>query len=188
MVMDELEADIRAFRAVDVVTDQYGGPFVVQDLNRRLYNNGLSGQSTIRENPRSREKNITTADVFAEAIALGQVHCYRADQLRRELLFLRETPGGRILAPTSGPVQTDDVAIATMVLTELLLGTSASQPVHDALSGAKLRGMPWPPPTAADMEVFGRLGGGRDGRRPRVGERARPAGPKRLPRGIDRTW
>ncbi len=187
-VHDQLESDIRHFRAAEVVTDQYGGPFVVQDLNRRLYYNGLAGHSAVRENPRSRDKNLTTAAVFAEAIALGQVHCYPDDQLRRELLFIQETPGGRIVAPTSGPVQTDDVAIAVMVVTELLLGHAADQPIHDALSATRLSGRPGLSPTASDQATFDRLSDGGGQPRPGVGERSRPGGPRRLPRWIDPTW
>ncbi len=48
-VLDALVEDIKFFRAVQVVTDQYGGPFVVQDLNRRLGTTAFNPFSIVRE-------------------------------------------------------------------------------------------------------------------------------------------
>lgn len=45
-------------------------------------------------------------------------------------------------APTSGPVQTDDLAMAVMVLVEEFLGRAASQPVFEALGNGPSRGWP----------------------------------------------
>jgi len=179
-VLDALERDVRAFRAANVVTDQYGGIFVAQDLNRRLYNTPRPGHGGIREQPRTRDRNLETAARFREAIYLGQVHCFAEPQLERELRFLREI-NGRVAAPTSGPVQTDDVAVAVMVLVEELLGPAAGQPIFDALGGAPLGGRPWPAQDPNMAAAFNNTRGARRSGPPRLGERSRPAGPKRLP-------
>ncbi len=136
-VLDRLVEDIRAFRAEAVILDQYGGDFVRQGLNQRLYAQPRAGQSIVIKKDRTRGRNLHGAAVLREALQLGHVHCYPEPQLGRELRFLRETPGG-IAAPTSGPVQTDDLAIALMVLVEHFLGEAAEAPLFGALAGTPL--------------------------------------------------
>lgn len=182
-MLDQLEADIRAFRASDVITDQYGGHFVTQDLNRRLLGHVHGGHQPVRVKPRTRDRNQTTASIFREAVTLRQVHSYPDDQLRRELLFLQET-AGKVEAPTSGPVQTDDVAVVTTVLVEELLGPAAAQPVIDRLRNTLVSGAPGPGQTAEDRDTFRRLSEGVRSRRP-DGTRAYPGGPRQIPRWVD---
>ncbi|WP_426571370.1 hypothetical protein [Aquihabitans sp. McL0605] len=180
-VLDALLEDIRYFHPVQVVTDQYGGPFVVQHLNRKLGNSALNPFSIIREEAWNQTSKLAAANLVAEALALGQIHSPVHKQLRLELLFLEQV-GNRIAAPTSGSVKTDDVAMALFLLAQELLGEAAAQPMHEALSGSVVRGMPGLTLTGHDQEVHGRMGA--ITRRPpriRPGERLYPGGPKKLP-------
>ena len=136
-ILDRLVEDIRAFRAEAVILDQYGGDFVRQGLNQRLYSQPRTGRSVVIKKDRTRGRNLHGAAVLREALQLGHVHCYPEPQLGRELRFLRETPGG-VAAPTSGPVQTDDLAIALMVLVEHFLGEAAEGPLFEALGDTRL--------------------------------------------------
>ena len=178
-VLDQLEADIREFRAVDVITDQYGGQFVVQDLNRRLYGKPFFPMSVVRELARNHDRNLDTAAAFREAVTLGQVHCYPEAQLERELRALQEV-SGRVAAPTSGPTVHDDQAVTAMVLTEQLLKQAGDRSVKKALSDTTaggLRGHVGQELSEQD-KAFSAAGKRRG---PKVGERASPTGPKRLP-------
>jgi hypothetical protein len=143
MIMDQLEADIRLFRAAEVITDQHAGTFVVQNLNRRLYGQSMTARSQVIEWPRTLARNNATVDAFTETPALRQVHCYKEPQLRRELRFI-ERQGQKIAAPTRGAVQTDDLAWVAMILTERLLGNDES--IGDALGALPVGGRPWPAP------------------------------------------
>lgn len=138
-ILNQLEADARAFDVSEIVTDQYGGDFVVTDLNRRLADTRRGPTGVARLLHRTRDRNMATATRFREAITLNQLHCYPCPELQQELEFLQET-GGKVAAPTRGPVQTDDVAMAVMVLTELLLEKVAYQTLHTALSATRLSG------------------------------------------------
>jgi hypothetical protein len=181
LVLDALLDDIGHFRAVQVVTDQYGGPFVVQQLNRKLGNSALNPFSIIREEAWTQSSKLAAANLVAEGLALGQIHSPPDPQLRLELLFLEQT-GNRIAAPTSGPVQTDDHAMALFLLALELLGKAASQPVHEAMSGTTLHAMR-ANASSEDRAMFDRMGAAsRRARQAKVGERAYAGGPKVLPR------
>ncbi|WP_421118581.1 hypothetical protein ACE2AJ_14565 [Aquihabitans daechungensis] len=181
LVLDALLEDIGHFRAVQVVTDQYGGPFVVQQLNRKLGNSALNPFSIIREQAWSQPSKLAAANLVAEGLALGQIHSPPDPQLRLELLFLEQT-GNRIAAPTSGPVQTDDHAMALFLLAQELLGEAAAQPVHEAMSGTTLHAMR-STASSEDREMFDRMGAASRRTTPvKVGERPYPGGPKMLPR------
>lgn len=177
-VLDQVEADIRAFRA-RVITDQYGGPFVVADLNRRLLGRSFGGHAPVRQAPRTRDRNVEAASLLREALFLRQVHAPPMPEMERELRFLREK-NGKVEAPTAGPVQTDDLAIALMGLVADLLGAASEQPVFDALSGFPLHGRPGPVPDPVHdrLRAFGE------------GRRVGPSGPHRsgVNRGYPRRW
>jgi hypothetical protein len=179
-VLDQLEEDIRAFRAHDVITDQYGGPFVVQDLNRRLYGKPMTPISVVRQLPRNYDRNLDTAAAFREAVTLGQVHCYPEAQLERELRALQEV-SGKVAAPTSGPVITDDQAVTAMVLTEQVLKQAGDRSVKKALRATPVGGLRGHvgDGDSAQADAFSAAGRRRG---PKVGERSSPTGPKRLPR------
>jgi hypothetical protein len=156
-VLDHLADDYRYFRAVRMVTDQYGGDFVRQDLNRRLVGRSIGANTPVEVVARTRDRNLAEALRFREALQLGHVHSYEHPQLRRELLFLQETVKG-VEAPTSGPVTNDDCAVAAITLTNLLLDEAGSDRIHDALRRTQLRGVgPFGPHSAADQAVFDRL-------------------------------
>lgn len=175
-VLDQLEADIRAFRMAKALTDQYGGPWVVQDLNRRL---GTAGRPTsvVRENPRSRQRNLATASTFRERSRLRAIHCYHDPQMERELSALQEI-NGRVAAPTSGPTQSDDQAIALMELTVELVENDDTY-IHDALSNSQVSGYPGIA-SPDDQKVFDQLRGFHQPARLRLGERRYPGGPRNI--------
>lgn len=138
-ILDHICDDFRLFRAHRVVTDQYGGDFVRQELNRRLLGRSVGVNSPIEVVHRHRSRNLDEALRFREYVTLGHVHCYDHPQLRRELEFLQETPSG-VTAPTSGPVRTDDCAIAVITLVNLLLDESGSDRVHAVMNNLPLFG------------------------------------------------
>ena len=182
VVLDALLSDIRFFRAIQVVTDQYGGPFVVQQLNRKLGNSALNPFSIIREEAWTQTSKLAAANLVAEALALGQIHSPPDAQLRLELLFLEQT-GNRIAAPTSGPVQTDDLPMALFLLVKELLGEAAAQPIHEIMSGTPLHAMRGVAMSAEDRAIHDQMSSiSRRSRRVRDGERARPGGPRQIPR------
>jgi hypothetical protein len=140
-VLAQLEDDIRTFNPDRVIADQHGGTYIIQWLEGRFRRHPLPRRSSIEEHSRTHQKNLDAGAVFREAMHLGQVHWYPHQQLRLELLFLQEVKG-RIAAPTRGPVQFDDLAIALMFLVEALLGDDP--PIFDALGGLPVGGHPGP--------------------------------------------
>lgn len=157
VVLDHLEDDIRAFRCETIKLDQHGGVQYKQALNRRLIGRPFGGHTPVGERPQTRPRNQTAATLLREGLQLARIHCYPHEELRRELRFLRETPGGAA-APTSGPVTHDDHAVCLMVLADMVFGTAEGQPIKDALAALPFgKGHNRRTPNPKDQATFNRL-------------------------------
>ncbi len=114
-VYAQIELDIVAFQPRLITVDQHGGNFVVIDLHRRIRKLPIVQRINVHDIPHTRTNNRIYADVFRGAVQRRRVRSYPDRQLQLELQFLQDI-NGAAKAPTTGPVTTDDVAIATMVV------------------------------------------------------------------------
>lgn len=120
VIEDELFGFIRRFNLAELTFDQFNSAGSIDRLRDRSVNAGLARQPAIYERTSTQKVNWEMAQVFKAAVLQGSVHAPGHDLARSELEFLVQT-GDRVDHPTSGPVQTKDVADAMINVTYTLL-------------------------------------------------------------------
>ena len=129
-VRDEIFDFIVAFRLITLSLDQFNSEMMVNELNQRVRNSRIKCSvfvkaATAAEKWNRYEKMKTLASE-------GRLHLPVHGDARDELRFLQRD-GQRVHAPTSGPVQNDDLADSIAWVTDLLIGndTWVSQAFSD---------------------------------------------------------
>jgi len=174
--------DIRAFHPVEVTFDQHQSAQMMQLIRTRLRSHNLFRTPSIHEVTATGPANREAASIFQHALAMRQIQCPPHELLQQESLFLQELAGGRIDHPTTGPVQSNDTVTCVMFLAVRILSDDPGG-LFQHLSNTVLGGMPgpsWGRPQS-DPNISEAMRGGGSRRRPRVGERKYPGGPRRLP-------
>lgn len=127
---DEIFDFIVAFRLITLSLDQFNSEMMVNELNQRVRNSRIKCSvfvkaATAAEKWNRYEKMKTLASE-------GRLHLPVHGDARDELRFLQRD-GQRVHAPTSGPVQNDDLADSIAWVTDLLIGndTWVSQAFSD---------------------------------------------------------
>ena len=136
----EIIADVRAFAPEMVTFDQFNSINTIQTIRQDVRDNPLPKQVTVEERTATAALNWSTAETFKTALNLGLVHAPFHDLARAELKFLQDLGNKKIDHPTSGPVQTKDVADTLMIVTADLIGDSMDAYVKRDLSATKLGG------------------------------------------------
>lgn len=162
-VLDEIWDLVVAFKPARVTFDHHNSAHIVQELRRLIGKRPLSRRVEVYAQQPSRRTNYNEALNFRTALRRGQVHSPPHDLLSDELRFL-EVRGDRVDHPSSGPVQTNDVATALIAVVHALLGDSAdyADQLSRPLSAATLRG-----PNNDAQQLFAHLQG--RGSRPGAG-------------------
>jgi hypothetical protein len=125
-VMGDIEQDVRAFVPEEVSFDQFNVPATIGRLRKFVVAQELPKHVQVREVSRTRPLNWRHYELFKSAINMGLVHApmflnqpgeepgthkvnYASSEVELELRFLEEK-NGAVDHPTSGPVQTKDIA------------------------------------------------------------------------------
>lgn len=116
----ELLELIKAFRISTMVFDQFNSIGTIQKLQAQALDMGLDWRPHIYERPATADLNWTSAEVFKKALHLGLFHAPPHELAQAELEHL-VVVGEKVSAPTSGDVQTDDVADCLIGMTYTLL-------------------------------------------------------------------
>lgn len=116
----ELLELIKAFRISTMVFDQYNSIGTIQKLQAQALDMGLDWRPHIYERPATADLNWKSAEVFKKALHLGLFHAPPHELAQAELEHL-VVVGEKVSAPTSGDVQTDDVADCLIGMTYTLL-------------------------------------------------------------------
>jgi hypothetical protein len=131
-LQEQFVDDIVAFCPYQVTFDQFSSVPVIQTLRDRTRRANLHKEPTFEERPHTKTANDRLAKVFRTALTLGLVHCPYEQLADLELRFLQER-AGRVDHPDSGPVTTNDVATALMVVVHELIGYDNGFDIRDAL-------------------------------------------------------
>lgn len=144
---DEVTEDIWAddvvpFLPEDVSFDQFNVPATVGNLRKRVAKAQLPKQITVHEVTRTAPLNWRHYEMFKSAINMGWVHApmmlpeidedgenkvnFASSEAELELKFLEEK-NGKVNHPTTGPVQTKDIADAMCEVTVQLIGKQMAQ-------------------------------------------------------------
>ena len=137
-VNEEIFEYIKAFHLREVTFDQYSSVEPIQLLESRCRAAGLWWQPRIYERTATAAHNLRATEIFKTAVNAGLVHAPPHPLARAELEHLTRE-GDKIVAPTSGPVKTKDMADAMINVVYNLLHERTDE-VFGALSGVRLRG------------------------------------------------
>jgi hypothetical protein len=117
----ELKAYMDAFMPNEFTFDNFNSVGTMQRLRQHARDRRYPTPVTIYERTATRQRNWQIAENFKSAIGLGLVHAPHHELAELELKYLQDV-GGRVQPPTSGPVQTKDVADCIMILVSALIG------------------------------------------------------------------
>lgn len=131
------EEDVKPFLPEDVSFDQFNVPATIGNLRKRLSKEQLPKSVRVREVSRTRTLNWKHYELFKSAINMGLVHApmylqerdedgqwkvnYASSEVENELKFLEEK-NGAVNHPTTGPVQTKDIADTMCEVVVQLIG------------------------------------------------------------------
>lgn len=136
-VMGDIWEDVKNFLPEDVSFDQYNVPATIGNLRKRLAREQLPKAVRVREVIRTRQVNWRHYELFKSAINMGLVHApmylperdddgdwkvnYASSEVENELKFLEEK-NGAVDHPSTGPVQTKDIADTMCEVVVQLIG------------------------------------------------------------------
>ena len=138
-IESEIKGYISAFNLEEITFDQFNSVRTIQELQRYARETPLPKRATIEERTATKPQNWIEAETFKGALNLGLVHAPEHELAQQELKFLQES-NGRVDHPTSGPVQTKDVADCLMAVTYKLIGGQMDLYIKDALKGTHTGG------------------------------------------------
>jgi hypothetical protein len=189
---------ITKFYPDEFTFDQYNSTSSIQKLQKRIRNqHSMPKRPQVFEKTTTRQYDWTVKENSKAAINLGLVHAPYNERAELELRFL-QLVNNRVDHPTSGPVQTKDIADAMTECIHVLIGEQVNNFVHGDLSGLRPGGAqqggidPFPGmrPTNEDeameaMSGFGRSRGMRPDGDGMPGRNRRDQGRRRRgPRGV----
>ncbi|MEX2374899.1 MAG: hypothetical protein WD942_04830 [Dehalococcoidia bacterium] len=158
-VNEQIYSYIRAFRIAELTFDQYSSVEAIQGLQNRAFIDGLEWRPQIYERTATVAQNRRAYELFKTAVNAGLIHAPPHDLARRELEHLT-LQGDKVVAPTSGPVRTKDLADALVNVTWTLLHERTDQ-IFGRLggvtpSGSLPGGIPLANDPRAQLSSFGR--------------------------------
>ncbi len=162
VVEEQIFSFIKAFRIRDLSFDQYSSTQSIQQLHQRAQRAGLQWRPNIYELTATASLNFKAAEVFKTTVNEGRVHAPHHDLARNELEYLQEY-NRKVRHPDTGPVRTDDVADAMIMVNWKL------QYLRDDETFKRLGGGPrgWSPASRLTEDAHAALSNlGRSQRRP----------------------
>lgn len=160
-VEEELLGLIKAFRISTMVFDQYNSIGTIQKLQARAVDIAFDWRPHIYERTATAGLNWKSAETFKKALHLGLFHAPAHELAQAELEHL-VVVGEKVSAPTSGEIQTDDVADCLIGMTYTLLqdhldvfnDLSRLRPRAALQGGLPVRGAPAHDPIAQQFQDF----------------------------------
>lgn len=135
----DLEDYLDRFMPTELTFDQFNSVATIQRLRRHAAKRKYPKRVSIYERPATGPLNWKTYETFKTALGLGLVHAPFYELANLELTFLQDL-GGKVDCPTSGPVQTKDVADCMAIVTYELIGEEVASLIGQQLSEVTLRG------------------------------------------------
>ena len=137
---------IKVFYPDEFTFDQYNSTSSIQRLQKRIRNTHLPKRVDVFEKTTTGPYDWTMKENSKAAINLGLVHAPPVtsgesyDRAELELRFLQSPRPGKVDHPTSGPVQSKDIADAMTECIQVLIGEQVNNFMHTDLSAAKPMG------------------------------------------------
>jgi hypothetical protein len=181
---------ITKFHPEELTFDQFNNVATIQRLQKRVRASRLPKRVSVEEKTATAQLNWTRFEQFKAAINMGLVHAPEYDFAAQELKFLTKPDGtNRVDHPTSGPVQTKDIADCMVECVHVLLGEQMNNFLNKDLRSfgpqGTMRGGVDPmrhmdaPDHRTPQEALSGFTRSRGGGRPQGGIYGRPRGPRR---------
>lgn len=114
---------ITKFHPEELTFDQFNNVATIQRLQKRVRATPLPKRVNVFEKTATQQLNWTRFETFKAAINMGLVHAPYYQEAKEELTFLTKPDGSnRVVPPSSGPVQTKDIADCMVECVHVLLG------------------------------------------------------------------
>jgi len=120
--------------------DQFGGPGLIQHLNQYARSKKWPRRIDIQEQTATRPLNWKMAEAFKAAMNMGLLHAPWHEQAELELTFLQDVGNNKVDHPSSGPVQSKDVADAMINVVYNLIGEQMSAFLGEEFAGFAITG------------------------------------------------
>ncbi len=120
--------------------DQFGGPMMIQHLKHYVNSKKFPRRIDIAEQTSTKPLNWKMAEAFKAAMNMHLLHAPWMEQAELELTFLQDMGNQRVDHPTSGPVQSKDVADAMMNVVYNLIGEQMSAFLGAEFAGFSITG------------------------------------------------
>lgn len=130
---------IKKFYPEEFTFDQYNSTSSIQKLQKRIRNASMPKRVNVFEKTSTRPYDWMVKENAKAAINLGLVHAPANERAELELRFL-QMKNGRVDHPSSGPVQSKDIADAMMECIHVLIGEQVNNFVHADLSNFRPSG------------------------------------------------
>lgn len=127
---------VMKFYPEEFTFDQYNSTSSIQKLQKRIRNRSMPKRVQVFEKTTTRQYDWSVKENSKAAINLGLVHAPYYERAELELRFL-QLVNNRVDHPTSGPVQSKDVADAMTECIHVLIGEQVNNFVHGDLSGLR---------------------------------------------------
>lgn len=133
---------ITKFYPDEFTFDQYNSTSSIQRLQKKVRNTTLPKRIEIYEKTTTGPYDWTVKENTKAAINLGLVHAPATsfgdsyERAELELRFLQKGTGNKVDHPSSGPVQSKDIADAMAECIHVLIGEQVNNFVHGDLAGA----------------------------------------------------
>lgn len=156
------ENAIKAFVPGEFTFDQYNSTSSIQHLQRKIRAEKLPKRVEVFEKTVTRQNDWEVKENTKAAVNMGLVHCYsseddiHAERLELELKFL-QLVNGRVDHPSSGPVQSKDLADCLCEVVNELIGEQINNFLHNDLSNFRPDGA-----LQGGIEPFGSMSGSRE--------------------------
>jgi len=176
-IQKDIERDLDAFYPSELTFDQFNSVQVIQNLRKHLRDVARPKQTSVYERTANGPLNWKTYETFKTALNMGLIHGPYHEIADLELRFLQDL-GGKVEHPTSGPVQTKDVADCIAIVTYELIGAEMAAFVGKSLGELPLAASQpgGIDPNPGDQQVMSQLGGlSRSRRRAQGGGRSSAA-------------
>lgn len=140
LVEREIKEFMDAFMPSELTFDQWPMGSTLAHLQKHAREKRYPKQVQVYERPATGPLNWKTYEALKTAMGLNLVHAPFHDQANAELTYLQDLGHMKVEHPTSGPVQTKDVADCIAIVTYELIGTEVTAFVTQSLKEFPLAG------------------------------------------------
>ncbi len=166
LIEDEIFRSLTEFRIENLTFDHFSSASTIQRLQARANQARLPWRTTVAERRPTAASNFDMWEVLKTATGHNLIHAPIHDLARAELEAL-QVINGKVRPPDTGPVRTDDLAVAMANVVWTLIGSDAGE-LFDRLAHLPLSASVSPKlPIGREQSVFdqlsafGRLAGSR---------------------------